>query len=170
MVLYEINSIKLSPMKTIIKLIPFYIVLLFASCDRDLSAGAAIKYCNNSSHHILMTDFDSYAPEEHAAGIEIFPGETIHYDSSSHMTSGDGKYDADHREIIYDAKYLLPRNVTIVFDGQYAIKYSQDDTNNKLCILENYIPKRSGDRFWYFVYTFTDEDYAYAREHGEVVE
>ena len=53
---------------------------------------------------------------------------------------------------------------------KYHITYSREGEHTALCELENYIPTRVGDGFWNFTYHFTDDDYEYARKHGELIE
>lgn len=138
------------------------IAVLLCSCG-DRGGGTTVLFANDSNYHIQMIDFAYPYDDELAAGIEIFPGETVRLNSTSHFINHDtlGIYEASS-----NAHNLMPRGVTVIFDNQYIIRYSRDGEYKTLCELENYLPTSLSPTWWYFTYHFTDEDYEFAREHG----
>lgn len=154
-------------MKRIINFSYLCIAILTCSCA-DRGGGTSVGFTNDSSHHILMIDFaHPNGDDQYAAGIEIFPGETAKF-NSTHFFIEHKTLDVD--EAAYSALQLIPHGVTVVFDNEYAIRYSRDGKHKALCEIENYIPSPYSPTWWRYTYHFTDEDYEYARKHGEVIE
>lgn len=155
-------------MKRIVSIISFCFALSCISCaiDVDRYVGASIHLSNGSSHIVMVEYYDrSYHKEVH--NITLHPEETIYIESSTYESSV-----FDYSNIRNAGMYAIPHNMTIIFDDEYAITYKWNDAryDNKLCNIDNYTYSRTRYNFGNFTYTFTDEDYEYAREHGEVVE
>lgn len=156
-------------MKCIINLAYLCTAILLYSCE-DYSGGTHIMFANDSSHHIQMINFAWPDDDDYAAGIYISPGEKAHFKGGGFNVNDRTPLDADNRTILSDAINKLPRGATVIFDNQYAITYSANSEPTTLCYIENYFPTRISPTWWRYTYHFTDEDYEYAREHGEVIE
>lgn len=160
-------------MKRIINLIYLCFAVLLSSCfliDADYIAGSVIYFANDSSHDIYISDFPWPDNEEFPEGIYLKPNDVIMFKSVGYEVSSPDPLDSDHSHISECKRLALPKGAIAVFDNKYAITYSQDGEHRALCEVDNYIPSRYKANWWDFTYLFTDEDYEYARKHGEVIE
>lgn len=156
-------------MRRTINLIYLCFATTLCSCA-DYVGGTFIAYANDSNHHIRMLDFAWPDEDDYAAGIDIFPGEEFLFKYEGFPVNDRTPLEADDTQVMYSAKGILPRGVTVVFDNQYAVTYSREGEHTDLCYIDNYLPTNRGPLAWRFTYHFTDEHYEYARKYGTVLE
>lgn len=155
-------------MRYTINLVYWCFATILCSCT-DYAGATSIAYANDSNHHIQMLDFD-WPEDEFAAGIDIFPGEEFLFKHTEFPVNDRTPLEADDDNVTYSVKHILPREVTVVFDNQYAITYSRDGEHTDLCYIDNYLPTSKGPIHWRFTYHFTDAHYEYARKYGTELE
>lgn len=149
-------------MRTMIKYLFFSVIVLFTSCVVDREKGATVYIKNSSSHQIALT-IDEYSGDWE---ILLLPGEKIEYDEFIGMTKD--KSMTYEEALTYGLKCRISMIIRIVYDNEYRITNEQLPDSRKTSDIKNYEATASKHQnIWTFTYTFTDEDYEYAKKFGE---
>ena len=120
-----------------------------------------MRYTNATEHHIvLITDHREYKY------VEILPGESDlgGHSPSNHNGEVDKSY-ADHMLL-----NTIPRIITVIWDDEYSITCNVNESLEYLVDVNNY--SYLGEKkkwYWEWGYTFTEEDYEYAKMYGEKI-
>ncbi len=142
-------------------LMTLFVLIFFAGCgQREGETGDGYNYClfNGSSHRI---DFKAeYGFYELRDKMFLEPGESVYW--SGIRLGGFRTIEPFMTRI--DA-------LTIVYDHAYAINAIElQDTDRDFLLYTGWrIEEIEGEKYSLATYTFTDDDYAYAVEHGTVV-
>ena len=149
-------------MKTMIKYLFFAIFALFTSCDVELVQGSRVCFSNKSTHVVMFTNIKGHGDYSE---IVLKPNETITYNTMFG--------NASVREMPYETalSYAVSCSInkaTIIFDDEFSIDSDMLLDDRKIDNIMNYTPQQLKDKsIWHFTYTFTDEDYEYAKKFGE---
>ena len=134
---------------------------LLTSCDVDYLYGVGVRYTNDTEHHIvLMTDNKYYEY------VEILPGKS----NLGGIAEGDHGGNVDKSDAEDMLLHAIPRTITVVWDGEYSITGNDRESMEYLGDMKNYTylgKKRKW--YWEWGYTFTEEDYEYAKMYGEKI-
>mgnify|MGYP006386640007 FL=1 len=133
-----------------------------------------VEYCNETYSPITI---EFVANNHWELGLDLDHGVAIISPGESIMLGGayvkvplplDESDILQDRELdLYAGIYALPIISKVTFAPKYVLSgevYELSDTSSYQ------IEYNAFSDDWVYTYTFTDEDYAYAREHGEVVE
>ena len=151
-------------MKRIIIFLHFSVLILFLSSactpqEIDYSTTIKAVYFNGSQYTVKVEGCSGEGFT--AEGFTINPDERCEACISSYLCSEQEYYSENHPNGI---ACILPAAATIIFNGEYIVKATDGFAIRNI---ENYAIERVEDGFWVCTYTFTDEDYDYAKEHGE---
>ena len=134
--------------------------------DADSTVGVSIIYNNSTEHHILLKDIQTV--KVHQEDVEVLPNKSAvitgceDWNGEANSTISD-----EHRYNLF--LLSIPYEITIVWDGEYSITFSKIN-KDKLLIPESYeYIKSIGSNWWEYGYTFTEEDYEYAKMYGEKI-
>lgn len=157
----------------------FVLACLVVSCDgmelnlinHDMIFSVKVCYENKSSHYIELINLDDRTLDNDSPeSFIIAPGDIFDY-GYAYANTAHKKMNYDHEDIQQFLDRIIPGYGEIIFAEEYVVSFNSDlMDHHDILDLDNYTPTRMGKRSWCFTYTFTDEDCAYAREHGEVVE
>ena len=159
----------------IYKLICFAVLMLgLLSCDSgdalvDVAAGVNLRYNNGTEHQIQLVDIDACKyPQEN---LEILPGKYVS------LRGYRESYNQTNPAISEETRYLqlarsMPSTITVVWDGEYSLTYDRTNHTDKLLVPERYSLVESTRKIltWHYEYTFTEEDYEYAKTNGVKLE
>ena len=161
----------MNSMKTSRLIIALVAILGFVSCGKfplvDSEWSANIYYTNGTTHHIVITQVNNRI----CRNLEILPGKWVNANDCASSYSG-FKVDLSDDEIQSAFHSAIPRTITIVWDGEYSLTYDRDNHKDKLLVPElyTYLKSKSSNGFWCYGYTFTEEDYEYAKTNGVKLE
>ena len=156
-------------MKTIYKVAPIAIVLfLLLGCERvhDCvvdSVNYEIVYKNLSGHKInIKCDSEYY---QFPFNSEIASNDSCKIWFLFHCQGEDIKTRDTKAQ-----KLVIPQTVTVVYDDEYSITFSRGSEMDNLCNLNDYKCVQKSEQDIDCCYTFTNEDYEYAKTYGEKME
>lgn len=139
----------------------------FVSCDVEGHVWVDVMYTNDTEHHIGVclnksTDVMEILPDQTSLIISnevLYP----YYDNGFNQKPF---YTDEFRRSVLTQS--LPRIVTVVWDGEYAITYSYDtNSSERILTAEGYkLIKPVNRGCLRYSYTFTEEDYEYAKANG----
>ncbi len=136
-------------------------MVAFFGCDTDKDICTKFRLYNDSNHHIQL-EFASFRVDGSILHNMTFQVEYGDYSETWGQCSFSGgnqpfSHDCDLKSVVYDDTYRV---------------YLDDMRGSSTDIAfypENWAVEKRGD-IKYAVYTFTEEDYQYAVEHGTLIE
>lgn len=158
-------------MKTCKLLIALVAILGVVSCGKfplvDSIWMVYIRFINNTDHHIAITQLSTIDYND----LEILPGGSVDKLRHEEWYSGfiTNLSDEEREEGLLHA---IPTTLTVVWDGEYSITYDRNNHSDKLLVPERYtyLKSVSTNGCFYYGYTFTEEDYEYAKANGVKIE
>ena len=146
------------------------VIALFVICgcennhtDQIDSVSYQIVYENNSNHIIDIVCDSKYYQYPREMEILQGKGECLFV-----LFSIQGK-DSKQRDAKAQ-KLVVPEMVTVVYDNEYSITFSRGTEMDNLCYINDYQCKVLGEQQRLCQYTFTEEDYEYAKTNGVKLE
>lgn len=146
------------------------VVVLFAVCGCNRIPTGQIYdvryylvYSNDSNHTIdIVCDSQYY---QYPYELEVLQ-EKSDFIGFSFWISGKKSKQRDAKA----QKLIVPEMVTVVYDNEYSITFSRGTEMNNLCYMNDYKRNDSSENHVSFQYTFTEEDYEYAKVNGVKLE
>lgn len=138
-----------------------FLLVLATGCSEieTLPPGHTYVFVNRSGHTVALAYLTRYQPEYNPVpGIDslvILPGERYTWENP-------------YRHFPYDALEQQHETGNIYYDARYKIAAAALPAKRRFIAIAGAFEKEysSEEYAYYFTYTFTEEDYAYAVEHG----
>ena len=150
-------------MKTYKLLFAILTMALLTSCIAvaDYLYGVGVRYTNDTEHHIvLMTDNKYYEY------VEILPGKS----NLGGILEGNHGGNVDKSDAEDMLLHAIPRTITVIWDDEYSITCNVNESLEYLVDVNNYSYLGKKKKwYWEYGYTFTEEDYEYAKMYGEKI-